>query len=415
MRYYRVVITDPTTNEILVPNYNGIPGFTRVGNDTNISSYTSLNYGQTVTAFGSTNMSAQMVEVDIPVGFLHQPGQNAYIKIHGVGIAEIGQAADLQGMNIAVYGGMAAGLPLANPLESGLLVNAMVLQSFGIWLGHEQSLNMFMTFQGSSPTSNQTSGNPSSTSTVPVPTTNENPANIVFQWRPGQPLLTPVVNTLQVAYPKYSIAGAVHSGLVWSGATATGYFNTLEQFSAYLYQKSLSIISGYAPINPLPQNYPSNYPGVRLALQNNTITIQDGTTQTTPKQIQFIDLVGQPTWSQRYQVQVTCVMRADINCGDYVRLPPSPGITTLGSNSEYFNPSGGNIYATAKDSSIFSGVFEVIAVRHVGNNRDPNAQSWVTTLDLLNMSYGQPEVVDTLPVLYNGPTGGSAYSFYLPS
>lgn len=414
MRYYKIVITDPSTNEILVPNYNGQPGFTRVANDSNIASYTSLNFGTQVSQFGSTNMSAQMVEMDVPVTFFHQPGQNAYIKIHGVGIAELGQAADLQGMNIALYGGMAAGLPLANPNESGLLVNAMILQSFGIWLGHEQSLNMYLTFQGSSPTSNQTTANPSSTSSIPVPTTNANPANLVFQWQPGQSLLVPVVNTLQVAYPKYSIQGSVHSGLVWSGATATGYFSTLEQFSAYLYQKSLSIISGYAPENPLPQAFPSNYAGVCVTLQNNTITIQDGTTQTTPKQIQFIDLIGQPTWGQRYQVQVTCVMRGDINCGDYVTLPPSPGITALGSQSQYFNPSGGNIYATAKDSSIFSGTFQVIAVRHVGNNRDPNAQAWVTTLDLGLRSYPSTTVA-SLPVLYNGPVSGSAYSFFLPS
>jgi hypothetical protein len=146
---------------------------------------------------------------------------------------------------------------------------------------------------------------------------------------------------------------------------------------------------------------------VLIALQANTISVTDGTTQTKPKQIQFNDLVGQPTYSQPYTVQCTCVMRYDIGVGDYVTLPLALGTIQSGSNSQFFNVAPGNIYSTQKSSGIFSGTFLVVAVRHVGNSRGPDATAWVTTLDMILQS--PPEnVVDKLPPLYTGksPTSG---------
>jgi hypothetical protein len=397
VRYYRIIITDPTQNNaVLVPNVNGIPGFSRQPYNSNLSTYTSLNVGASAYDQGGSNPAAQMVEMDMPVTYAHTPGQNAFIKVWGVGLAEIAQASNLNGLNVEIYGGMAKGLPLANPAQSGLLIRGQILQSYGNWIFPEQSLSLYVANLGSSPSSNQVTGKPSTTGTVPLPTTNNQPANIVFQWKPGQPLLSPLVSTLQLAFPQYSIVGAVHDGLVWAGAEATGFFATVEQFAQYLNQKSLSIISGYAPAFG-----PGSYPGVSLTLQNNTITIADGTTQTTPKQIQFVDLVGQPTYSQPYTIQVTCVMRYDINCGDYITMPLVQGTISSGSNSQYFNPQPGNTYSSQKSGSAFSGTFMVAAVHHVGNSRGPDAASWVTTLDLLSPTAPQ-SVVAKYPVLYTG-------------
>lgn len=399
------MISDPATGEIFVPNINGQPGFSRQPADTTTSTYTSLNTGMVVTQIGGTNPAAQTVELDIPVTLMHQPVSSAYVRVWGISLAEIAQSANLNGMNIAVYGGMAQGLPLANPAQSGLLAGGQILQAFGNWVNNDQSLDIYMFYGGSSPTSNQTTGNPSTTATTPTPTTNDAPANLTFQWKQGQDFISTVATPLMGIFPKYKIEGAVNPNLVWSsGQAVTGFFNTLNQFAQFLNDLSQKIIGGYAPDT-------KTYPGVCLTLQNNTISIFDGSTQTHPKQIQFLDLIGQPTWGQPFQVQVTCVMRADLSVGDYVTLPASPGVISSGSQSQFYNPIGGNQYASLKSGTVFTGTFQVVAVRHIGNSRQPAAQAWITTIDLIQVSTSQ-STVDELPVLYNG---NNAYNFTLPS
>jgi hypothetical protein len=411
MRYFEIVVSNPATGQVLVPNYNGQPGFSQIPPNGQTATYSSLNYGASVFDMGGSNPAAQLIELDIPVTFMHLPGvAMPHLKIHGVGLAEISQASDLNGMYISIFGGMAQGLPLANPQQASCLFTGQIWQSYGNWIGTDQTLDIYVSVI-SSPSSAQTTGLPATSSTLPAPNTGPRtsaPANIVFQWLPGQPLMTPLTQTLQNAYPQLGIRGAVHNGLVWTGATATGFFQSLKQLADYINQKSLSIISGYAPalyVSSTPQ-----YPGVWMSVNNaGYIVIGDGTTQTQPRQIQVIDLIGQPTWSQPYTVQCTCVMRGDIECGDYVVLPDVPGITTADSNSQFFNPMGNiNPYSTLKTGSIFTGTFMVTAVRHVGNSRNPDATSWVTTLDMTLQSTPQ-QVVAALPTQYEA---SNTYGFF---
>lgn len=403
MRFYKVVIWDKD-GLVLVPNYNGQPGFTHVEYNDNLATYTSLNSNMHALERGSTNPAALRVELDIGLTALDGPAPNSVITIHGTSLAEIAQASNLNGLGISVLAGFAAGLPLANPSQSGKVAGGQIIQSYGNRIGIDQSLTIFIGASGSSPDASQTTGKPG---TILAPVTNDTPANLTFQWQEGQPLMSPLANTLTTAFPQYNIVGAVNPGLVWSGAASTGYYKTLGQLAQFIRQKSISMIDGYAP-NPIPG--PGTYPGVSLALFDNTITVSDGTTQPPPKQIQFIELVGQPTWSQPFAVQVCCPMRADIRVGDYVLLPNAPGITTQGSSSQYFNPNPyGGGYADQKSGSIFSGTFQVIAVRHVGDSRDPGFTSWVTTIDMILASTPQ-YVQDSLPFVYQS-SSGNKYGF----
>lgn len=403
MRYYSIVIRDKSGN-VLIPNFNGQPGFTARPYQTNLSTYSSLNAGANVFQRGSTNPAAQRVEIDIGITAMDSAVPNSFVRVHGVGLAEIGQSANLNGLHVDIYAGMATGLPLANPNQSGLIASGQIVQAYGNWVGVEQTLNIFVGAGGSSPDSSETTGQPG---VLLAPTTNNAPANITFQWKAGQPLLTPLINAFQTACPQYSVVGAVHPGLVWSGATSTGFYATLSQFAQFLRQKSLSIIGGYAP-----SSSSGAYPGVSLVLFNNTITIADGTTQTTPKQIQFIDLVGQPTNSQPLTVQACCVMRADIHCGDYVTLPLEPGITEASGGSQYYQPTpNNNGYSSQKSGSIFTGTFLVTGVRHVGDSRDPGFTAWVTTLDMKLASPAR-QVVPVLPTIWSTTVGPNKYGFF---
>lgn len=417
MRYYSIRISDPQTGQIFVPNVGGRPGFSLVPFGDTTWTYTSLNANAIVSQVGSTNPYAQMVEMDLPVTFAHLPGGTAagFVRIWGVGLQEIAQASDLNFANIVVYGGMARGLPLANPAQSNLLVAGQVSQCFGNWAGVDQSLSIFVWPSGASPSAAQTTGNPSDTSTIPALATNETPANLTFQWTDGQPLLEALVPCLSTAFPKTTVVGAVHANLTWVGAAATGYFANLQQLAQYINKKTLSMISGYAPNG--------DYLGVSLAVRNNAILITDNTTRTTPVQITFFDLIGQPTWGAAQQVQVTTVMRGDIAVGDYVVLPPSPQTLTAGALTQFQRvPNAlGNAYSTVKNNTTFSGTFFVQAVRHVGNSRGPGGMAWTTVLDLLAIPPASPSqatstptttVVDELPVLYKP---NNAYAFYLPN
>ncbi|MFM0051764.1 hypothetical protein [Caballeronia grimmiae] len=420
MRYYAIRVTVPETGEILVPNLFGQPGFTRVPFDDRTYTYTSLNAGRTPNDLGGTNPAAQEIALDIPTTFMHTPIAMSYVEVRGVGLAEISQGSDLNLMNVAIYGGMARGLPLAKPEQSGLLASGQIAKCIGNWQGTQQCLCMYVQYAGSSPSSNQVTGVPASNSTAAVPTTNDLPANIVFQWKTGQPLLNAIVTALQQAFPQYVIAGAITDTLSsLTGPDVSGFFATMKQFAEFINTRSLSIVGGYAPDK-------TSYRGVTMTLKDNTITVADGTVTTPPKQIAFNDLIGQPTWTQNFEVQIACVLRGDLEVGNYVTLPGGPA--TLGSGVSGYLPTPplNALRQPLKTQSQFQGTFQISSIRHVGESRNPDGRAWVSVIDLLYLptpSSGSDALavstVDSYPTLYDasstaGADSGNKYGFYVP-
>lgn len=389
MRYYSIIIKNEA-GEIYVPNFNGTPGYSLQSTGT---TYSSLYTGASAQQLGGNNPAAQQIELNIPVTFLHEPGQNAYVRINGIGLGEIQQASNLNNQFIEIYGGFSKGLPLANPSQSGLLVRGQIVQAFANWIGTDQTLDIYIV-PASSPAS--TTGIPGTTL---APATNQTPANIIFNWSPGQSMQQAITQALSTAFPNYSVQGSIYSALVLTGAPETGFFSTPKQFADYLNRKSRSLVLGYAP-PPAGYPGPANYTGVCVSFANDTFTIQDGTTAPSTKALTITDLIGQPTWSQAYTIQVTCPMRADVSCGDYITLPPTPGIT----NHSPTNNFNGNSYSKYKAGVVFSGNYMVTAIRHVGSSRDPNNTSWVTTLDCIATStttgIANPVTATQWPSLY---------------
>lgn len=220
MRYYRILLIDPATGNAIVQDSSRSYGFV-LSNDTgNASTWTSLNANASVYAAGGSNPGAQCVELDLTVAPLHAPDARAkpFVKIHGVPLAQINSAANLNGMFIGVWGGMSAGLPLANPAQSGLLVAGQVQQAFGNWFGLEQSLCMFVIPGGSGTAFNQASANLVNGQPVTAPVTATSPANLTFQWVKGQRLIDALTITLKTAFPQLNVAGTISDGLVWGSA-----------------------------------------------------------------------------------------------------------------------------------------------------------------------------------------------------
>jgi len=402
MRYYDVKIST-SDGQILVPNYNNRPGFTPVDPSTGATTYSSLNAGMNLRQYGCINPNALRFQVDAPVAAQHAPKASAFIRIWGISLGEIAQSADLTNLNIRVSGGMGQGLPLSNPAQASTLFTGQILQSYSNWEGCDQNLNIYVAPGGSSQSASQITGQPSTFVTVPTPASNKNPGNLVFYWEPGQNMIIPIVQTLAVAFPQYQIKGAISDNLVLAGAPAVGFFANMSQFSQYLHDKSLSIIGGYAPDLQL-------YPGVHIYLQNNTWIITDTTSLTQTKQINLQDLIGQVTWHSANTCTAYTVLRGDINPGDIVRLPNNLG--TINASQPWAQPAGTQTlpgsggYSSKNIGLVFSGVFQVTSLRHVGDSRGAENTAWLTTLELTKIPPNEASqtgnAAQSLPLLYAG-------------
>jgi hypothetical protein len=243
--------------------------------------------------------------------------------------------------------GMSKGLPLANPKQMGSPFSAIIQQAYGNWQGVNQTLDLKFYVD-------------SGTFTMP--------RDIVFNWLKNTPMADAIQTTLQTAFPGFPIKIAISPNLVRPD-TQPGKYNTLQQFGETIRKISKSVI-----------NKP-DYPGVQMRIQDNTIYVFDydyngsgsvtRTTQANPKQIDFTDIVGQPTWTGIAQMQFNCVMRFDIIVGDFIRLPATQQTTTQ------------NSFTALRDKLTFSGVYQVVQIRNVGNFRSPNAESWITVIDTI--------------------------------
>lgn len=323
MRYYRVELTNSKTGKPIL-DAQGKP----------IGPFTSFVNGQTIP--GALN-----IEFDIPAAPFAQPMGSAYLKLWGVGLGSIGYASMFNPdwvngsfTRIKVYGGMQAGLPLANPKQAGLLIDGFVLQAFGNWQGTQQSLDFVV---------NGIFGAP------------DEPANIVLNWQKGQPLGPAVALALQNAFPKRTVTGSVATTLV-APQDQPSYYQSVPQLAAYVAGVSQVMVGG-------------TYRGVQIAATEAGFKLFDGTSKTAPKQINFTDLIGQPTWLDIGTINFKTVMRSDIAMSDYVKMPPVPQISTAASYSSY------------RDKAVFNGVFLVNSVRHMGHFRQRSADSWVTSID----------------------------------
>ena len=339
IRYYKIIISDPTTGQVVTP-----PGFS------------GLLGGATYTSFvnGQTLPGAWNVELDLPVIDAATTQGYGNARVWGISVAEIAQANDLNPIisqnkfkNIAIFGGMQKGLPLANPAQSGLLLSGQIYQCFGNWIGNAMTLDFVIA-----------PGQATASAAGGIGTL-ANPKNLTLNWQGGQPLGPALKSCLQTAFPGYTVNVNVNSGIVRpSGDTPTGFYPTLEQLSQDVRAMSKSIVKT------------SGYMGVSILINGMTITASDTASSSPSKAISYQDLIGQPTWLEGGSISLKTVMRADLSVLSQITLPQ-----TIISNSSQSGSSLVNQKAT------FQGGFVITSLRHVGEYRNPSADAWVTVIE----------------------------------
>lgn len=301
---------------------------------------------------GQNDPGALDIELDvITTAFALSKGQSS-LTIWGVSLQQIAQSSQLTGMPIDVYAGMAKGLPLANPAQQGLIVRGTCYPAFGNWIGTEQTLDIVI----NSPMTG--------TGSLLKPDSPHNPAPIVHNWQQGQPLATAIQNTLSTAFPLFTPKVSISPSLVLP-YTDTGFYPTIEAYSGYIRDISQSILGK------------TNYPGVMIAPSGNDMIVTDGTQTTgSGSQIQFNDLIGQPTWLGFNVISVKTAMRGDLSVGKNIMLPQTQATVSASSAPQFRQGSG------------FQGSFFVNTCRHIGRFRQPSAESWVSVFNCASIPSG---------------------------
>jgi hypothetical protein len=329
-------VTDPVSGNVITP-----PGFS------------SANLGgATYSSFvnGKTLPGAWQVELDIPVIDAATSQGFSYVRVFGISLQEVMQSNDLTGKNIAVYGGMQKGLPLANPAQAGLLVSGNVFQCFGNWQGPVMTLD-FVIAPGPAMGSN-----PGGVGTL------AKPRNLTLNWQGGQPLGPALQSALQTGFPGFTVpTPQISSSIVRpAGDTPSGFYSTLEQLAQAVRAISKSIVKT------------SGYAGISIVPNGSTINVFDGTQQSSNNSvaIAFQDLIGQPTWIESPNISFKTVMRADLSVGQQVTLPKTIITNTSQASSSLVN-----------QKATFQGGFTVVSERHVGDYRAASSEAWVSVFE----------------------------------
>lgn len=303
---------------------------------------------------GKFDSGALDVEFDMPIAAYDTPTGAMSVTIYGIPLNDISQAHQFAGTEMIVKGGMQKGLPLANPTQAGELLRGQVFQAFGNWEGTDMRLDLIV---------------------YPSRYTNENPGNIILKWNAGQTLADALKNTFSVAYPGTPVIFNVGDNLVFS-YPETSHAASLEELAQLVSRITHEVFKQK----------------VFITIQAGVIRVFDNTYKPAPIQMNFTDLVGQPTWLSQGIMQIKTVMRADIQVGSIILMPSlrylgkdqvfpnAPGFTTTYVSSA-LAPDGGALPSTDKNSGTFKNKFQVSELRHIGSYRSSAGEDWVTVFN----------------------------------
>ena len=289
-----------------------------------------------VDANGNNLKGALNVEIDSLVYDFAIPDGSTHVTIYGISLQDIGQAGNWNDQTMLVEAGMTAGLPLANADQKGIIVYGMIQQAIGNWQGQQLSLDFFVV-PGSGGTGSVTS-----------------PRNFTFNWKAGTNLGEAITSTLYTAFQNSDYASPlvnINPNLLLP-QDENAYFRTLAEFAIYLKRMTKSI----ANVN--------KYTGLTVLVDQKRIRVFDSSQAENTKTIKFQDLIGQPAWQDVATINFKTVIRCDLSVGDYVQLPTVLATTTANSYSRY------------RDTSVMQNIYQIIRIRHVGNFRQPDGNSW---------------------------------------
>jgi hypothetical protein len=211
------------------------------------------------------------------------------------------------------------------------------------------------------------------------------PLNFIHNLQPNKPLSSAIQETLSKVFPSAEIRMRI-SPLLKLAYQDAGMYQNFTQYASFIKNLSHSIlgIKGYAGIN-------------FLAI-GNKITVTDFTQKGGVTQISVLDLIGQPTWINQNQCEITCVLRGDLQPDDIIQLPQ---------NIMYAIGQGGGAIAGNPDQRnqlSFSGTFRIVQMHHTGDFRNPDGVQWSTHYTCNVESWGETPSFGATPDITVGQT-----------
>jgi hypothetical protein len=208
-----------------------------------------------------------------------------------------------------------------------------IFQSYGNWIGAEQYLDLIFF----------------SNSFVPD-------AAIAFGVKAGTPVIDMITQTLNAYFPECTVVPNIKALLTFSAPEA-GFYRDLTAFGQYVTERTQKM-GAQSTGNQF-------YPGVFMRLRSATMQIYVYDTSKQNFNIDFKDLIGQPTWIDQATVNFKTVLRADIDVGNSITFPldvQQPFAITA------VPPAPG---AAASSKTAFQGRFLVNKVHYFANFRSP--------------------------------------------
>ena len=290
---------------------------------------------------GTADPGAQNIIYDIIVAPFATPSGMQTITVEGINLADLTQANQYAGASLRLKAGMGGGLPLENPLQSGVIAEGAIYQSFGNWIGTDMTLDFVV---------------------IPGYFSSSNPGVFRLNWLRGTQLAGALTQCLQTAYGGTGMTVSVNiDANIVASSDIHHACTTLDSLAAFIAQATAKASNG----------------PVQIVSQNGTILAFDRTYKPKTVNIEYTDFIGQPTWIGSETMQMKLVARGDIQVGDQVFLPQgyltnAPGAITTTSSSY---PS------TLRYKSTFSQGFTALKIRQVGNLRSSDGSDWATIVN----------------------------------
>jgi hypothetical protein len=351
-------------------------------------------------------------------------GNASHITVYGVDLQTLAAASNYTNKTVTLLGAFSKGLPLANLQvpHQGLLYQGTVWACFGNWRGSDVTLDLMLFpsalgSQGGTGGPGATVGQVSSAANVgtggpsPSPQSRLNrrslptafspskrpiikpldggfdfgglassflgdlsqlaqtafgaggflqvPANLIHNLQPGQSLASAIQQTLSTAYPNANIINLI------SNYTASyqdgGAYQNMQQYNGYIKQFATALGSKF---------------GIDIFAHGNNLIVTDWTQSSGDINLEYTDLIGQPTWISVNEIQFTTVMRPDLIPTYTVSFPQ----TLFGIGPSYDSANALTTPGLGQNSLqlTFNGTAQLHKIRHVGDSRSPDGSMWRT-------------------------------------
>lgn len=292
---------------------------------------------------GLADSSAQLIEFDAMVAPMGAPlGTGQRITVHGVSLSTLSQSqqfADLAApWSAKLTVGFRSGLPLADSSHNGVAFQGTVVQSYGNWIGTEMSLTLIVAAGG--------------------PYDLSHPGNFTLLWTKGQSLADSLHSTLDPIYGASSVSITI-------GSSYASDWNKLHR------ARTLGGLARWVANDTL---HDDDGP-ITIVDSAGQIRVYDKTAPVTSHTIDWVDLIGQPTWIAQDTLSVQLIMRGDLRVGDHLEFPKTINGNTPTSGVGLVSTQLPGM-ASIKFKSTFQSTYLIAGLRYIGNSRSSDSSQW---------------------------------------